>query len=266
MRSKLKALENEIKIGAYEFGNELWAGADVVVIFPDDERARRYSEKGDIVVQSKHANKIGSIFFSLKEIFSKHIDYYSKYEFYGRLAESANSYINSSGDSENVVFALIKEAEKMLSLNPEQQVYFAYGSNMDQDQMGARCPNSKMLGNAVLPGYRFAIDSSGFATVMPEPSSEVEGVLWLITDSDEQNLDRYEGVKKSCYKKARYSVKYGDELISALCYVSLRDSGEKARPGYMERVVKAAKDVALTEKYCALLNQFLPRSDAIRKK
>ena len=34
--------------------------------------------------------------------------------------------------------------------------YFAFGSNLDQEQMRARCPSAKLLGPAVLPGHALA--------------------------------------------------------------------------------------------------------------
>ena len=45
--------------------------------------------------------------------------------------------------------------------------YFAYGSNMDADQMGRRCSAAAIIGTASLEGYRFIINSRGVATVAP---------------------------------------------------------------------------------------------------
>jgi hypothetical protein len=55
---------------------------------------------------------------------------------------------------------------------PLTQTYFAYGSNLDAAQMRARCPSAKLLGAAILDGYRlgFAGQSAawggGVATVV----------------------------------------------------------------------------------------------------
>ena len=42
--------------------------------------------------------------------------------------------------------------------------YFAYGSNMNQEQMKNRCLKSRPLGKVSLLGYRFIINSKGVAT------------------------------------------------------------------------------------------------------
>ncbi len=72
--------------------------------------------------------------------------------------------------------------------------YFAYGSNMNLDQMAYRCPESEVIGTVRLEGYRLAFaGGSGVATILPCPSSHVDGVLWEISEADEQRLDHYEG-------------------------------------------------------------------------
>jgi len=57
------------------------------------------------------------------------------------------------------------------------KLYFAYGMNTNKDEMSYRCPKAIALGKAVLPGYRFEFKS--FATIIPSPKEQVEGVLCL---------------------------------------------------------------------------------------
>ena len=78
---------------------------------------------------------------------------------------------------------------------PVSTQYFAYGSNMDVEQMAHRCPDAKKISVATLVGYRFAINDHGVATVIPTPDVNTEGVLWSISPTDKVSLDRYEGVK-----------------------------------------------------------------------
>lgn len=89
-----------------------------------------------------------------------------------------------------------------------QELYFAYGSNMNLEQMEFRCPNAEVVGNVTLKDYRLAFRGrpygSGVATVIPEKGSQVEGVLWSITPDCEMSLDRYEG----------YPHLYGKEKIT----------------------------------------------------
>ena len=48
-------------------------------------------------------------------------------------------------------------------------LYFAFGSNMWINQMQARCPNSRCLGIARLPGYRWIITEQGGSNIIEEP-------------------------------------------------------------------------------------------------
>ena len=76
-------------------------------------------------------------------------------------------------------------------------LYFAYGSNMNRNQMTFRCPDAEVAGTVQLSGYRLAFrengGGTGVATVLPEPDSFVDGVLWRISERDERRLDHYEG-------------------------------------------------------------------------
>lgn len=78
-----------------------------------------------------------------------------------------------------------------------EQYYFAYGSNMNLDQMDFRCPNAVVAENVRVDGYRLAFcgrnPGNGVATILPEEGSHVDGVLWKITPECEQSLDVYEG-------------------------------------------------------------------------
>ena len=67
--------------------------------------------------------------------------------------------------------------------------YFAYGSNMDVEQMRVRCPGSQILGTARLDGYRFRINRRGVATVVAEEGAVAWGVVWDLTREDERTLD-----------------------------------------------------------------------------
>ena len=78
----------------------------------------------------------------------------------------------------------------------KETYYFAYGSNMNLDQMAYRCPAASVVENVKLDGYRLTFCGRGkgsVATILPEEGSQVEGVLWKITPECEKSLDFYEG-------------------------------------------------------------------------
>lgn len=68
---------------------------------------------------------------------------------------------------------------------------------MNLNQMAFRCPDAQVVDTVRLEGYRLAFcmngGGHGVATILPEPGSFVDGVLWRISERDEQNLDHYEG-------------------------------------------------------------------------
>ena len=73
----------------------------------------------------------------------------------------------------------------------EENLYFAYGSNLDLEQMAQRCPDAEIVGPVRLENYELRFRGSGFATVAPKKGSTVHGLVWKLTPNCEQSLDRY---------------------------------------------------------------------------
>lgn len=124
-------------------------------------------------------------------------------------------------------------------------LYFAYGSNMNVNQMNFRCPDAEILETVRLEGYRLAFCSNGgsrgVATILPVPDSHVDGVLWELSHQDEQNLNLYEGFPR-LYGKQLLTVenRLGKEVI-AMAYVM--NAPYKERPavpsvGYLEGILQ----------------------------
>ena len=88
----------------------------------------------------------------------------------------------------------------------EETLYFAYGSNINLEQMEHRCPDAQLVGPVTLQNYELQFRGSGFATVAPKKGSTVHGLVWKITPNCEQSLDRYEGYPRH-YTKETVTVK-----------------------------------------------------------
>lgn len=104
-----------------------------------------------------------------------------------------------------------------------ETLYFAYGSNMNLDQMEFRCPAAEVVGNVRLEDYRLTFCSrnpdSGVATILPQKGSHVDGVLWRITQECERSLDHYEGYPY-LYGKEQIHVKAEDgKTYESMVYV-----------------------------------------------
>lgn len=162
------------------------------------------------------------------------------------------------------------EQEEVLSLypfvgfQPGRTLYFAYGSNMDETQMAHRCPKAERLANVTVYDYRFALDEAGVATILPSRGDCVEGLLWSVTDSDVESLDRYEGVSSHCYRKETLAIDEYRPGYEALVYISNRElTPLRERSGYMDRIIKAAIEHGFSESYIEMLRTFC--SDKGRK-
>jgi len=72
-----------------------------------------------------------------------------------------------------------------------KRYYFAYGMNTNIDEMTQRCPKAINLGRCTLIG--FELKFRHHADIDKVDGSEMEGVLWDITEDCERALDRLEG-------------------------------------------------------------------------
>ena len=79
-----------------------------------------------------------------------------------------------------------------------KKLYFAYGSNINLEQMALRCPAAQIVGPVVLENYELLFRGNargnGVATIAPKTGSQVYGLLWRITPACEQSLDFYEAI------------------------------------------------------------------------
>lgn len=122
-----------------------------------------------------------------------------------------------------------------------KRLYFAYGSNMNEAQMALRCPDSKIVGIAMLENHRFLINERGVASIAESQGKVVYGLLWSISQPDERQLDCYEGVGKGFYRKLTLSIAVQEhQTVDALLYVASCNEHGTPRLGYMETILRAA--------------------------
>ena len=124
------------------------------------------------------------------------------------------------------------------------KLYFAYGMNTNRDEMSYRCPTAVPMGKAILPGYRFEFKS--FATIVPDADSSVEGVLWTITESDEQALDILEGYPEF-YDKKHVKVSQGIDYIAMTYIMNPREKGFSPSDGYYSMVSQGYQQFGLSQ-------------------
>ena len=94
-------------------------------------------------------------------------------------------------------------------------LYFAYGSNMNPQRIASRCPGAVVVGAATLRDYK--VTERLYADIDYEEGSEIQGILYLITDKHLNALDRFEGYP-SVYRRIWVDVELGNETYHAITY------------------------------------------------
>jgi gamma-glutamylcyclotransferase (GGCT)/AIG2-like uncharacterized protein YtfP len=104
-------------------------------------------------------------------------------------------------------------------------LYAAYGSNMDPEQMRLRCPHSPQRGTGWLEGWRLTFGGEDIGwdgalpTVVEERGSRVFVVLYDVFETDEKELDNWDGVTLGYYRKAKVRAQTLDGDMLAWLYV-----------------------------------------------
>jgi len=129
--------------------------------------------------------------------------------------------------------------------------YFAYGSNLDLPQMKMRCPSSKLISKGSLSGYRLTFNrfssgwGGGVADVIQEKGSKVWGLVFEISDTDLERLDRYEGYHKdwtSLYERWQAIIETPNGLVSDVWVYTVVEKQKFVKPTieYLQIIKDAA--------------------------
>ena len=143
----------------------------------------------------------------------------------------------------------------------DEMLYFAYGSNLLQSQMQARCPGARIHSVVRLAGYElcfpmisFTRSGMGVASIRPNEDAYVEGVIYTVTEDDFRRLDHYEseGIK---YRRDTITI---PELGEVWTYLSRLDAGHHYPPSeeYFNSMIQGAIENGLSDEYIAILHAF----------
>ncbi len=136
-------------------------------------------------------------------------------------------------------------------------LYFAYGSNLDQEQMRERCPDSKLVGKAVLKNYKLDFDifsskrGGGCADIIPSSDDEVWGLLYELTEQDMKKLDAAEGVDGGHYRRIVVTVEDNSERILEVQTYEAVDKKPFIKPtrAYLAMIKTGARQFNFPESY-----------------
>ena len=129
------------------------------------------------------------------------------------------------------------------------ELYFGYASNLSPKTMKGRCPDSAFCGLARLDGWKWHINSTQYANIIPSPGDVVYGALFFLSPRDEAGLDESEGVPWMYEKKwldvARITPE-GQEIgdkIQTMTYVDVqRPDDGVIMPDYIVWINQAIRD------------------------
>ncbi|KAL6800608.1 hypothetical protein GGI42DRAFT_343489 [Trichoderma sp. SZMC 28013] len=147
----------------------------------------------------------------LRDIFCHYTETDTRYSYKIQLEDDMES--QGSQGSQDSTLTITDE-------NRSEILYFAYGSNLSTEQMRQRCPYSTAVGLGKVTGWRWIINTRGYANIVREgdnidmeendddkgksrmkdgteqvqEDNQVYGMLYLLPVEDEERLDRYEGV------------------------------------------------------------------------
>lgn len=143
--------------------------------------------------------------------------------------------------------------------------YFAYGSNMDESQMRERCPESQLVGPALLKDHRVAFTifsprrKCGCADVVPSPGQTAPGLLYKVSERDIENLDHYENVADNIYRQIEVQVVTNDgTTIPCVAYAVVhKEDGLRPSRAYLGIMQDAANKFSFPEEYRRFLERVL---------
>lgn len=138
--------------------------------------------------------------------------------------------------------------------------YFAYGSNMNLEQMAFRCPGATVVGAAQLPSHRirFVNDAGGFdggvATIVADDDAEVWGVVWEISGEHLKALDEWEAYPVA-YDRFDTAV-FTPEPMTAIVYQATMLREEPPAERYLGGIVRGAVANGLPQEYVERLRRW----------
>ncbi|MEZ4180119.1 MAG: gamma-glutamylcyclotransferase family protein [Candidatus Doudnabacteria bacterium] len=134
--------------------------------------------------------------------------------------------------------------------------YFAYGSNMNQSQMKARCPESKLIDKGYLKDYK--LDFLGYsprwkggcADIARQYNSKVWGLVYEVSKADINLLDKIEG-NPDFYKRMNKAVFLSDNRsVKAEMYFLVKKQGfVPPTKKYIDIILEAGKEFEFPKEY-----------------
>jgi hypothetical protein len=151
-------------------------------------------------------------------------------------------------------------------------LYFAFGSNLDPDQIAERCPHHRVVGLAALRDHRLGFPlfsnswGGGVASVQLHHGDAVWGIVYDLTDDDLEALDGFEGFRASgnqhnVHDRTTVTVDLErpddgsiPRRVRCETYIARPSNPSPPSRRYLDTIVKGARHHRLPEEYIAAIS------------
>ena len=128
----------------------------------------------------------------------------------------------------------------------KKQLYIAYGSNINLEQMAFRCPHSKVIGTSEIKD--FELEFRGVATIVPKENMKVPVLIWELDERDLPILNRYEGYP-SFYRQEKMAFELNGKEVEGMAYLMNRGEISPPSPQYYNIILQGYRENGLDESY-----------------
>lgn len=152
-----------------------------------------------------------------------------------------------------------------IEVKSNEVIYFAYGTLLELDEIHKFCPTAEALGIYRLKGYRLGFaacgsdPSVGGCTLEKDPDNTMYGILYKMSVTERQNLDKASGYDTGLWAKIDITiVDNDDEPIPANTSMIPKPSGPHAPPSsYTRPIIAGAKSIPLPADYIVQLETII---------
>ncbi|MCM1530573.1 MAG: gamma-glutamylcyclotransferase [Alistipes sp.] len=128
----------------------------------------------------------------------------------------------------------------------KKQLYIAYGSNINLEQMAFRCPHSRVVGTSEI--NNFELEFRGVATIVPKGNMKVPVLIWELDERDLPILNRYEGFPR-LYRQEKMSFELYGKEVEGMAYLMNRGEISPPSPQYYNTILQGYRENGLDESY-----------------
>lgn len=140
--------------------------------------------------------------------------------------------------------------------------FFAYGDRMSTTTMQRHAPHARLVGPAILAGYRLAFNvrsgswGGGAANAVADPHGTLWGVLWEVDEADLTELDSYRGDDETQRHDLDVDVQGPEGTVSARTFaVTSHESFIRPTERYLDMLKANAAGQGLPEEALASIER-----------